>query len=61
MTTHFKVGWRKRVIVLDWERTTLVVSADQTFPTEETTKGDRMIHCWGYEKLASYLTTLNGD
>ena len=57
---HFKVGWRKRVIVLDWERSTIQASADQTFPTEDTTKGDRMIHCWSYEKLAKYLTVLNG-
>jgi hypothetical protein len=55
---HIKVGWRKRVIVLDWERSEIQASAHQLFPQEDVTKGDRMIHCWTYEKLAQYLTAL---
>jgi hypothetical protein len=55
---HFKIGWRKSVIVLDWEQTIIPGSANQYFRSEDVTKGDRMIHCHGYQKLAEYLKVL---
>lgn len=55
---HFKVGWRKRVIVLDWTRTTIKTPASTVFHTEDVTMGDCMIHCWGYDKLHQYLRML---
>ncbi len=62
VTTEFgivKVGWRKRVINLDWSASDLTAEADELFPNEQTTKGGRMIHCWGYEKLGEYLKKLS--
>jgi hypothetical protein len=56
---HIKVGWRKRVIVLDYERTTIEDFAGKLFPDEDVTMGDRMIHAWGYEKLTEYLKKLS--
>lgn len=56
----FKVGWRKRVIVLDWEKTDIgtSVNARDTFRGEDTTKDWTSIHCWGYDKLGEYVTAL---
>lgn len=56
--SFFKIGWRKRVIVIDWEKTQIKQQADVLFPKEEVTKGDRMIHAWGYEKATEYLKVL---
>jgi hypothetical protein len=56
---HFKVGWRKRVLVLDWSRTTVKVTSTGLFSHEDTTKGEHMIHCWSYTKATEYLTTIH--
>jgi hypothetical protein len=45
---HFKVGWRKRVIVLDWERTDVKANGETIFPEEYadscSTVGEHYIH-----------------
>lgn len=58
---HFKVGWRKRVIVLDWSRTIIQKIAREVFLHEDVTKEGHMIHAWGYEKLAEYLKKLEDE
>lgn len=55
---HFKVGWRKRVIVIDWSRTTLEVDGRVLFGNEGVTKEDNMIHAWSLEKVTEYLKRL---
>lgn len=47
-----KIGWRKRVISFDWERTPIraVITED------EVTKGDDHVHAWSYAKAVEYLT-----
>lgn len=57
---RIKIGWRKRVIVIDWSDTNLKVTADELFKDEDVTKGEKMIHAWGYEKAAEYLVDLLG-
>lgn len=52
---HFKVGWRKRVIILDWEQTEVGYSAQVLFDGENVTMEGKMIHCYGYAKLTDYL------
>jgi hypothetical protein len=52
------VGWRKRVIVVDWEKSPIIATAEELFPAESTTKFGRMIHAHGYEKAAEYITRL---
>lgn len=53
---QIKIGWRKRVINLDWSGT------QNTFPTlfaeEDVTQGTTYIHAWGYEKATDYLGRL---
>lgn len=59
---NFKVGWRKRVINLEWagegigsERNLLFL-----FRNEDVTKDSSSIHAWGREKLIDYLQRIHG-
>jgi len=56
-----KIGWRKRVINLDWSESDIDVDAESIFAQENVTKGDKLIHCWGYEKAIEYLIKLNNE
>lgn len=49
-----KLGWRKRVIDIDWGRTDIrvVVTEDQV------TKDETMVHAWDYAKAIEYLSAL---
>jgi len=53
-----KVGWRKRVIQIDWSKSNIFVTAAELFPNEDVTKESRMIHAWGYEKAKEYVDVL---
>lgn len=52
------IGWRKRVILIDWSDTIINKSSQELFPNEEVTKFDSSIHAWGYEKAKEYLNVL---
>ena len=52
-----KIGWRKRVINIDWS-TMNREDAETLFPDEDVTKDGRLIHAWGYEKAKEYLNKL---
>lgn len=56
---HVKIGWRKRVIEIDWSKTVVKPSAEQLFPNENVTKMGHSIHAWGYEKAKEYLDILH--
>ena len=56
---HIKIGWRKRVISIDWERTLVTKTAEELFPKEEVTKRGRLIHAYGYEKAKEYIDRLH--
>lgn len=49
-----KLGWRKRVLSIDWEHTKVraIVTAD------DTTKSETDVHAWSYAKAVEYLTAL---
>jgi hypothetical protein len=51
-----KIGWRKRVIHIDWSATQKDLSL--LFEGEDVTKSRSYIHAWGYEKAAAYLAKL---
>lgn len=55
---HFRVGWRKRVLEIDWSRTTIKKNGREIFKEEDVTKEASMIHAWGYDKAAEYLARL---
>lgn len=51
-----QIGWRKRVISINWEDT----PARQVVTADDVTKGDDHVHAWSYAKALEYLTTLRG-
>ena len=62
-----KIGWRKRVINIDWSDTEYQAGVSKFYddrPIEvltkdETTKWETGVHAWGYAKAVEYLSTLN--
>lgn len=57
-TGHFVIGWRKRVIHLEWTGTSIKEEAKDLFPFEEVTKHEKVIHCWGLDKAREYVNIL---
>lgn len=55
---RIKIGWRKRVINIDWQGSLIIGTANNIFPNEDTTKGDCYIHAWGYDKAQEYINKL---
>jgi hypothetical protein len=55
---RIKIGWRKRVIQIEWEGSAITETAEELFPDEDVTKGGRYIHAWGLEKARQYLGKL---
>ncbi len=56
---HIKLGWRKRVINIDWSESDIDLDGNEIFKDEKVTTGDKYVHAWGYEKAIEYLTKLN--
>jgi len=52
---RIKIGWRKRVINIDWTDSIVKEDAETLFPDEDTTKTNCSIHAWGYEKAKEYI------
>lgn len=52
------IGWRKRVIVVDWSKSDVTKDAWDLFGKEDTTKEGRMIHAWGYDKAKEYVVAI---
>ena len=55
---RFKIGWRKRVISLDWSETVGTKTAAELFPKEDVTKGTRTIHAWSYDDARRYINAI---
>jgi hypothetical protein len=53
-----KIGWRKRVIQIDWSDTGRDLS--DLFTEENVTKAGNYIHAWGSEKAVDYLKRIAG-
>jgi len=57
---HFVIGWRKRVISIDWNDTVGTKTTQELFSKESVTKGDKLIHAWSMEKAKEYIETILG-
>lgn len=53
-----KIGWRKRVLAIDWSNSQVKKRAEDLFPNEDTTKLEYGIHAWGYDKAKEYISKL---
>lgn len=49
-----EIGWRKRVINIDWSDTPLRL----VITTDDVTKEDAMVHAWSVPKVIEYLTEI---
>jgi hypothetical protein len=52
------IGWRKRVIQLDWSESLIQADGYELFASEDVTKGISSIHCWSLDKARDYLNRL---
>lgn len=55
---RIKIGWRKRVIHIDWNDSIISEFAESLFPEEDTTKFEKTIHAWGLDKATHYINVL---
>ncbi len=55
---RIKIGWRKRVISIEWPDSDIKSSAEDLFPEENVTKDHKLIHAHSYEDAKKYLTIL---
>lgn len=56
-----KIGWRKRVINIDWSECKIIPDGNETFKTEDTTKSEDFVHAHGWDKCVEYLTALREE
>lgn len=54
------IGWRKRVLNIEWGKSEALRTVDgyELFEEENVTKGKDHIHAWGWEKATEYLSKL---
>jgi len=51
------IGWRKRVICINWENT----NVHKEITADDVTKNDVMVHAWNKEKALEYLISLRKE
>lgn len=55
---RFKIGWRKKVISIDWSDSLATKTANEVFPDENVTKDGRLIHAWSYDDGRRYIQSV---
>ncbi len=55
---RISIGWRRRVISIDWTETVGTKRAEELFAAEDVTKDTRLIHAWSVEKARAYIAAI---
>jgi len=55
---RFTIGWRKRVVSIDWNETVNTETSDVIFKDENVTKGYKSIHAWSIEDARQYVAMI---
>lgn len=55
---RIKIGWRKRVINIDWSETKNTKTSTELFVEENVTKYERTIHAWSLDDAKRYITAI---
>lgn len=55
---RIEIGWRKRVISIDWSDSIALKNGCELFKDEDVTKGDDYIHAWSIEKAEEYINKI---
>jgi hypothetical protein len=55
---RFIIGWRKRVISIDWSDTRGTKTSKELFADENVTKDTKMIHAWSMDDARRYINTI---
>lgn len=58
---RIKIGWRKRVISIEWEDSIIPDDAETLFPNEDVTKFNKGIHAGSLDKAKAYIDKLLDD
>jgi len=58
---RIKIGWRKRVIEIDWSDSLQKKTANELFINEEVTKVDKSIHAWSLGKAKEYIEKITKE
>ncbi|MCP4762868.1 MAG: hypothetical protein GY870_13900 [archaeon] len=58
---RFKIGWRKRVIEIDWSETVNTKDSEELFKSEDVTKGEKYIHAWNIDKASEYIEKITNQ
>lgn len=56
---HVVIGWRKRVISIDWKDSLVKKSGEELFPDENVTRSETGIHAWSVQKATEYVRRLH--
>lgn len=55
---RFTIGWRKRVISIDWTQTVGTADSKTLFAAEDVTKEAKLIHAWSLDKAREYIAAI---
>lgn len=55
---HFKIGWRKRVINIDWSETDCKKTGKALFPDYQMTVGADYIHAYNYDDARTFIAKI---
>lgn len=53
-----EIGWRKRVIQIDWSDTGHKLDVTCVCGKDDVTREPHLVHAWGYAKAVAYLENL---